>query len=115
MSKQKFLQRKLRVRAKISGSENRPRLSVFRSSKHIYAQVINDAKGVTLVSFSDQKLKKIEGAKTTSEIASLVGEEIAKSSLKEKIKKIVFDKGAYKYHGRVKSLAEGARKGGLEF
>lgn len=91
-----------RVRAKISGTSKVPRICVFRSNKFIYAQAINDAKGHTLASAQGKESRK-------------VGEEIAKKCLKLKIKKVVFDRGGYKYHGRVKALAEGAREGGLKF
>ncbi|MBI3443541.1 50S ribosomal protein L18 [Candidatus Woesebacteria bacterium] len=90
------------------------RLSVFRSSKYIYAQIIDDEKGATLVSFSDKNLKFSEKL-TKVQKAATTGEELAKRALKKKIKKVVFDRGRYKYHGRVRALAEGARKGGLVF
>jgi len=110
----RYMQRKRRVRAKIIGSAKRPRLSVFRSNTHIYGQIINDEDGKTLLSFSDIKIKK--GAKITKTmIAGQVGEEIAKKALAKKIKTIVFDRNGFMYHGRVKALAEGARKGGLVF
>lgn len=99
------------MRGKIFGTAKRPRLSVFRSGKHIRAQLIDDEKAETLASASDLALK--EGTKT--EKALVVGEELAKKALKLKIKKVVFDRGGYKYHGRVKAVAEGARKGGLKF
>jgi len=102
-----------RVRAKISGTAKCPRLCVFRSNKHIYAQLINDEKGKTLVVAKDLEIKDLKSKKT--EIAYKVGELIAEKAIKNKIKKIVFDRGGYKYHGRVKALAEGARKGGLIF
>lgn len=108
----KYNNRKARVRAKIIGSADRPRLSVFRSSVHIYAQIINDNLGKTLVSASDLVLKE-KGKKT--EMAEKVGEALAKKAIAKKIKKIVFDRNGFKFHGRVKALAEGARKGGLEF
>ena len=98
----------------MSGTSARPRLSVFRSNKYIYAQIIDDAKGKTLVS-AGSKDKEIKEAKTRMEKAGLVGEIIAKRGAKAKIKKVVFDRSGYKYHGIIKALAEGARKGGLEF
>lgn len=104
-------QRQERIRRKISGSQNAPRLSVFRSSKHIWAQLINDEKGVTLASASDLNLK----VGTKLERAAVVGEKLAQEASKKKIKKAVFDRGGFRYHGRIKALAEGARKGGLEF
>ncbi len=113
MKKENFLKRKLRVRAKVEGTKERPRLSVFRSNKFLYAQVIDDESGITLVSVSTQE--EIFKGKKDIEKASLAGEEIAKRAKDKKIKKVVFDKSGYKYHGQVKALAEGARKGGLEF
>ncbi len=115
------LRRKRRVRKKIFGTPERPRLSVFRSCKHIYAQIIDDVSGRTLVAASSltpqirekvAELKK-EGGKTA--VAKAVGELIGKRALEAGIKKVVFDRGGYKYHGRVKALAEGARAAGLEF
>lgn len=99
-----------RVRAKINGTKDCPRLSVFRSHRHIYAQLIDDQKGKTLVSVSDAKIK---ANKTVA--AKEVGQTIAKGALDKKIKKAVFDRGGYRYHGRIKALAEGAREGGLKF
>lgn len=117
MRNQKYSQRKRRVRKTVRLAKDRPRLSVFRSNKFIYAQIIDDARGKTLASFTEKELSKEQLAKSKSkeEKASLVGEEIAKLAKKAKITKVVFDRGGYKYHGRVKALAEGARKGGLEF
>lgn len=110
------MKRKARIRARAFGTKGRPRLSIFRSNKGIYAQIIDDTKGATLVSFSSKKLdtKKI-GRRSKSEIAQIIGEEFAKLARKKKITSVVFDRGGYKYHGRVKALAEGARKGGLKF
>jgi len=110
--KERYLQRRKRVAARIKYS-GRPRLTVFRSNKAIYAQIIDDSQGKTLVSASS-KDKAVKG-KGKIETASLVGELVAQKALKAKIKKVVFDKGGYKYHGRVKALADGARKAGLEF
>jgi large subunit ribosomal protein L18 len=109
----RYNQRKRRVRAKIAGTEARPRLSVFRSNSHIYAQIINDDKGVTLVASSDVKTEK--GKMKKVGIATQVGEDIAKKALAKKIKTVVFDRNGFMYHGRVKAVAEGARKGGLVF
>lgn len=97
-----MLQRQRRVRAKTKGKSDRLRLSVFRSNKFIYAQVIDDTKGVTLAS-----AKGLDSA--------VVGETVAKEALKKKVTKVVFDRGKYRYHGRVKAVAEAARKAGLEF
>lgn len=101
-----------RVRAKIQGTFSRPRLCVFRSSRYIYAQLINDETGKTLASFDSRKLKN---AKNDAGTAKRVGEEIARLAKEKKIVKVVFDKHGYKYHGKVKALAEGAREGGLKF
>lgn len=98
-----------RVRAKIFGTARRPRLCVFKSNQHIYAQLIDDEKGKTLVAASDLEIKK--SAEKTKELGKLIAE---KAKVK-KIEKVVFDRGGYKYHGRVKALAEGAREGGLNF
>lgn len=107
--------RKKRVRGKVVRT-GRPRLSVFRSHTAIYAQVIDDLKGKTLISFSSKKISKKDiEKKDRKEVAYMVGEEIAKLAKAKKIKEIVFDRSGYKYHGRVKALAEGARKGGLSF
>lgn len=101
--------RKQRVRTKLKARSDRPRLSIFVSNKHIFAQVIDDAKGVTLVSVQD---KEVGGGKSM-EIAKKVGELIAKKAVEKKIKAVVFDRGDYKYHGKVKILADAAREGGL--
>ncbi|PJA46827.1 50S ribosomal protein L18 [Candidatus Uhrbacteria bacterium CG_4_9_14_3_um_filter_41_35] len=102
-----------RTRARVQGTSLRPRLSVFRTAKHISVQAIDDVAGKTLVSSSD--LKVDTKGKKPVEIAGLVGAEIAKLAIAAGIKTVVFDRGSYQYHGRVKSLAEGAREGGLEF
>lgn len=108
------IRRHKRIRAKIFGTADSPRLCVFRSSKHIYAQLINDEKRITSVSANDKELKK--SAKPNKiVIAKEVGKLIAEKAIKNKIEKVVFDRGGYKYHGRVKALAEGAREGGLKF
>jgi len=104
------LQRKKRIRAKIKGTAKIPRLCIFRSIKSIYAQVINDEKSEVIVAskLSNKSKNNVEGAKK-------IGIDIAKKCLEKKIEKIVFDRSGYKYHGKVKSLAEGAREGGLKF
>lgn len=107
--------RRVRIRAKIRGTSKRPRLSVFRSSKHIYAQLVDDIGGETLVAASDHDLNKEDAKKTKMEIATGVGRVLAEKASKVGIRKVVFDRGGYEYHGRVRALAEGARKGGLEF
>ena len=111
MFKQKRLHLHKRVRKNVVGTSERPRLSVYRSGQHIYAQIIDDSRGVTLVAESD--LKGPTGTK--KDRATAVGEAIAKKALGAKIKAVVFDRGGMRYHGRVAALAEGARKGGLEF
>lgn len=107
----KRLRLKKKIRAKIKGLSDRPRLSIFRSNKFIYAQIINDAKGNTLASASDANLKK----GTKSERAEQVGAAIAAAAKTAKIDKVVFDRGGFRYAGRVKLLADAARKGGLQF
>lgn len=107
------LRRHTRVRAKISGTAECPRLSVYRSNAHIHAQIIDDVKGVTLVSSSSLVLKLEHGSNI--EAASKVGADIAKKAVAKGIKKVVFDRSGYIFHGRVKAIAEAARANGLEF
>lgn len=104
-----------RIRNKVSGTSNVPRLNVFRSNSNIFAQIIDDEAGVTLVSASslEKELKLTNGGNV--EAAAKVGELLAKKAKKAKISKVVFDRGGYLYHGRVKALAEAARENGLEF
>jgi len=102
-----------RVRSKIAQNIGIPRLSVFRSNQHIWAQIIDDKHGKTLVASSTKTVKDSKGTK--SEKATLVGQEIAKLALEKKIINVRFDRGLYRYHGRVKALAQGARDGGLKF
>ena len=127
--RQKRYRRHKRVRAKIFGTKERPRLCVFRSSKHIYAQLIDDEKGKTLVAASDLEMKgkkkrpkskitrpgDIVARKGKVAVAYEVGKLIAKKALEKKIGKVGFDRGGYQYRGRVKALAEGAREGDLKF
>ena len=108
------LKRHRRVRAKISGTPERPRLNVFRSTKHIYAQIIDDVNGVTLAAASSMSMG-FEGDGGNIEGAKKVGEMIAKAALEKGISEVVFDRGGYLYHGRVKELADGARENGLKF
>jgi large subunit ribosomal protein L18 len=105
---------KRRIRKKITGTSKTPRLSVFRSNKQIYAQIIDDSKGVTLASASTFKNKAAE-KKNKSEQAQVVGKELAEKAIKAGIESVVFDRNGYLYHGRVKSLADSAREGGLKF
>ncbi len=109
--------RKKHVRRRVFGEADRPRLNVFRSEKHIYAQVIDDRLGRTIASASslDPKLKERLGKAKPLEQAKIIGEVVAQRTLDKGVKKVVFDRAGYKYHGRVKSLADGARAGGLEF
>lgn len=102
-----------RVRGKILGNSNLPRLTVFRSNQYIYAQVIDDSGGKTLAAANEKELPDVKMSKAQKAIE--VGKVLARKALKKKIKNVVFDKGAYKYHGRIKALAEGAREGGLQF
>jgi len=110
--------RHLRIRKKVIGNSGRPRLCVFRSLEHIYAQIIDDSRGETLVSASSldkdvkEKVKELEGKK---EVAKMVGNLIARRAAEKNITLVVFDRGGYKYHGRVKNLGDGAREGGLIF
>lgn len=106
-----------RVRKNVNGSSERPRMSVYRSLNHTYAQVIDDKKGVTLVSASslEMSVKNKLTDKSKKEIASLVGSLIAERAMDNGLKEVIFDRGGYKYHGRVKAVAEAARKGGLTF
>jgi large subunit ribosomal protein L18 len=120
MSKQKRLARERRhrrVRVRVTGTPERPRLNVFRSLRHIYAQVIDDRTGHTLVSAStvDPDVRKEAEGKSKTEQATIVGKIVAERALKAGIKQVIFDRGGYKYHGRIKVLADAAREGGLEF
>jgi large subunit ribosomal protein L18 len=110
----RYTQRKRRVRSRIVGTSDKPRLSVFRSNAHIYGQLIDDQKGKTLVSCSDAGAKG-KAKETKVQTAERIGEELAKKAIAKKIKTVVFDRNGFRFHGRVKALAEGARKGGLVF
>ena len=113
--KRKLRQRRAhRVRARIHGTAQKPRFSVFRSLKHISAQIIDDDKGVTLVSANDYEVKDKANQKPMM-VATEVGKILVEKALKAKIKPVVFDRGAYRYHGRIKALADSAREGGLDF
>lgn len=120
--REKRVRRHHRVRARIKGTASRPRLSVFRSNKHIYLQLIDDEKGKTIVSISDFEAKadQSKSAKRPKKVkktesAFNVGKALAEMAKKKKIKNVIFDRGGYAYHGRVKAAAEGAREGGLVF
>ena len=108
------LKRHVRVRAKISGTADRPRLNVYRSNAHIYAQIIDDDKGAVLCTASSNE-KGFEGIGSNKEAAKKVGAKIAERALAKGIETVVFDRGGYIYHGRVSELASGAREGGLKF
>lgn len=105
--------KKLRIRRRITGTAERPRLCIFRSARHIYAQVIDDATGATLVAASTLDVEGHKGANKGS--ANAIGKEIAKRALDKNIHAVVFDRNGYLYHGRVQALAEGAREAGLSF
>ena len=111
------LKRHIRVRAKISGTTERPRLAVYRSNANIYAQIIDDTKGVTLVSAStlDKEIKGSVSVGSNIEAAKAVGKLIGERAIAKDIKDVVFDRGGYLYHGRVQALAEAAREAGLSF
>ncbi|HAL48625.1 MAG: 50S ribosomal protein L18 [SAR202 cluster bacterium] len=106
-----------RVRRKISGSSERPRLAIFRSLNHVYAQVIDDSKGVTLVAASslDTEVKQDHDGKAKTEVSALVGKLVAERAKEKGVTSVVFDRGGFKFHGRAKALAEAARKEGLVF
>lgn len=114
-SKQRHRKRHKRVRAEITGTPERPRLNVFRSLSHIYAQVIDDSVGHTLAAASslEAAIREVGGKKQDE--ARLVGELVARRALEQGIRQVVFDRGGYRYHGRVKALAEAARQAGLQF
>jgi large subunit ribosomal protein L18 len=109
--------RHIRVRKTLAGTPERPRLAVFRSLNHIYVQIIDDLAGQTIAAASDldADVRKARDGKKKSDVASLVGESLAKKAKEQGIKSVVFDRGGFKYQGRVKALAEAARKGGLSF
>ena len=113
----KRMERHYKIRNKIAGTPQRPRLNIYRSAKHIYAQVIDDATGVTLVSAStaDKEIIDKVAELTKSEAAKLVGQTVGQRAKEKGIDTVVFDRGGYLYHGRVKLLADGARESGLEF
>ena len=109
--------RHLRVRKRVSGTSQRPRLAVFRSLSHIYAQIIDDSIGHTLTSACDLEpgLRELRDGKKKTEVAALVGRELARKAKEREVSAVVFDRGGFKYHGRIKALAEAARQGGLTF
>jgi large subunit ribosomal protein L18 len=103
------------LRKKVRGSENRPRLAVYRSLKHVYAQIIDDDGGRTLIGLSDQAKEVVAERGGKIAISFAVGKLLGERAVAAGVKKVVFDRGGYPYHGRVKAVADGARKGGLEF
>jgi len=111
------LKRHRRVRKKVIGSQERPRLSVFKSARHIYAQIIDDDAGHTLAGASSLSPQIVQGKDQADKkgVAKAVGKLVAESALKADVREVVFDRGGYRYHGRVKALADGAREAGLEF
>ncbi|MFA4930624.1 MAG: 50S ribosomal protein L18 [Patescibacteria group bacterium] len=117
VKKQQRQRRRARIKSKIFTSQDKPRLCVFRSNQHIYSQLIDDNRGHTLASASDHQVKPTSHKKYQGKIAKAyeVGLDIGQKAIAQKIKKVVFDRGGFKYHGRVKALAEGARQAGLEF
>ena len=106
------LKNRMKIRKKVSGTDERPRLCVFRSGRHMYGQIVDDAAGKTVVSASTLK---VTGGQSSVSAAKAVGVELAKLALDKNIKSVVFDRSGYIYHGRVKAVAEGAREGGLNF
>ncbi|GIL17998.1 MAG: 50S ribosomal protein L18 [Oligoflexia bacterium] len=106
------LTKKVRIRKKVTGTAERPRLCIYRSGKHMYAQIIDDVKGATVVAASSLTVKTDKSGK---DLATLVGKEVAKLASTKGIKSVVFDRNGFIYHGRVKALADGAREGGLSF
>lgn len=108
--------RKVRIRKKIGGTAQRPRLVVYRSNMHVYAQIVDDETGQTLVSSSSLALSKgAQALKANKDTAAKVGQDVAAKAKEKSIEKVVFDRNGYLYHGRVKALADGAREGGLQF
>ena len=117
-TRERWSKKKASIRKKISGTAERPRLTIYRSGKHIYAQIIDDAAGRTIVAASTLSKELREGVKTTKskmEVAKMVGKTAAKLALDKNIKEVVYDRNGYLYHGRVKAVADGAREAGLKF
>lgn len=111
------IKRRRRIRKRIKGTTSRPRLCVFRSAKHIYAQIIDDTRGLTLVSASstEAEIKKKEKFENKVALATFIGKQVAERAREKGIQKVVFDRNGFLYHGRVKAVSEGARESGLEF
>ncbi len=106
--------RRIRIRKRVTGTADRPRMTVFRSNKHIYAQLVDDVSGTTLAASSTHKVT-VEGVKSNRNAAASVGTAMAEAAKKAGVKTVIFDRNGYKYHGRVKALADAAREGGLSF
>jgi len=117
LKQQTRLKRKKRIRKKINGTSERPRLCVFRSAKHIYAQVVDDSTGRTLAAAGsvEEKIKAQSELKGKIPIASLVGQSVGERAIKQGVQKVVFDRNGFLYHGRIKAVSDGARKAGLSF
>jgi large subunit ribosomal protein L18 len=117
LKQQTRLKRKKRIRKKINGTPVRPRLCVFRSAKHIYAQVVDDSTGRTLAAAGslEEKIKAQSELKGKISIASLVGQSVGERAIRQGVKKVVFDRNGFLYHGRIKAVSDGARKAGLSF
>ena len=111
--RERKIKRQVRTRSKISGTADRPRLSVYKSNRFMYSQLINDVAKKTIVGVSEKHLKETDSGKIAR--AKALGILLAKKGIEKKIKKVVFDRGSYSYHGRISGVAEGAREGGLEF
>lgn len=109
------VKKQLRIRDKLFGTGERPRLSVFRSNNHVYAQIINDEAHKTIIGVSEKLLSMGKNKMTKTEVAKMLGQKLAEEAKGKKVRTVIFDKGPYAYHGRVKALAEGAREGGLQF
>jgi len=114
VKQEKRIRRHKKIRISMHGTKDRPRLFVFRSNQHIYAQLVDDEKAKIMMSASDKDLKSAKGEKKT-EAAKAVGMLIAKKAIEGKIEKVIFDRGGFVFHGRIKAVAEGAREGGLKF
>lgn len=114
----RWKKKKASIRKKVFGTPERPRLTIYRSAKHVYAQIIDDTTGKTLVSastISKELREELKSVKSSTEVCKLVGKQAAKQALEKKIQKVVYDRNGYLYHGRVKAVADGAREGGLKF
>jgi large subunit ribosomal protein L18 len=115
---QRWRKKKASIRKKVFGTPERPRLTIYRSAKHMYAQIIDDTSGTTLVSastISKELREQVKSVTSSTEVCKLVGKYAAKQALEKKIQQVVYDRNGYLYHGRVKAVADGAREGGLKF